>query len=179
MSTRYSTRWVCSARLPESFWKRRQVFQGLNFRDLTWNIAREKRFKKINLLKYQSHSLENSGILMSSGIVWPSPQFLELSNNVIVSLTWVSDISVKGGGEGRKWKREAKVKELDFRKSPLSYLIWHMRASCDLVTRSAASRPKMLLLLTLCCKSETPKVNLWQVWGRTSGEGETLLTPTS
>lgn len=35
---------------------------------------------------------------MSSGIVRPSPQFPELSNNVIVSLTWVSDISVGGGG---------------------------------------------------------------------------------
>ena len=78
---------------------------------------------------------------MSSGIVRPSPQFPELSNNVIVSLTWVSDISVAGGGGKRKWKREAKVKELDFRKSPLSYLIWPARASCDLVTRSAVSRP--------------------------------------
>ena len=158
MSTRYSTRWVCSARLPESFWKRRQVFQGLNFRDFTWIIAREKQFSKINLFKHQSHGLQNSGILMSSGIVRPSPQFPELSNKVIVSLTWVSDISVMGGG-GRKWKRKAKVKELDFRKSPSSYLIWPTRASCDIVTRSAVLRPKTLLPLALCSESETTKVD--------------------
>ena len=52
-----------------------------------------------------------------------------------------------------------KVKELDFRKSPLSYLIWPARGSCDLVTRSAVSWPKTLLPLALCCEYETPKVD--------------------
>ena len=52
-----------------------------------------------------------------------------------------------------------KVKELDFRKSPSSYLIWPTRASCDIVTRSAVSRPKTLLPLALCSESETTKVD--------------------
>ena len=59
------------------------------------------------------------------------------------------------GGGGRKWKREAKVKELDF----------DLRASCDLVTRSAVSRPKTLLPLALCCESETPKVDFHKSGG--------------
>ena len=45
---------------------------------------------------------------MSSGIVRPSPQFPELSNNVIVSLTWVSDISVGGGEEKMEERSEGK-----------------------------------------------------------------------
>lgn len=47
---------------------------------------------------------------MSSGIVRPSPQFPELSNNVIVSLTWVSDISVAGGGGEEKMEERSEGK---------------------------------------------------------------------